>query len=139
MTELAALASDRGIKLSADIPESNGLAEADHMGIRRVLLNLLGNALKFTNTGGTISVTGSETNSLVIVSMKDTGIGISKEDQNRLFQKYYKGSRGRRYIDGTGLGLYLCKQIINNHQGDIFVDSVEGEGSTFTVKLPKGQ
>lgn len=112
----------------------------DKMAIYRVLMNLLGNAIKFTPDKGEIII--SATNGIeggkevVCLSVKDTGTGISAEEQKNLFQQYYQGDQGKKKSTGTGLGLYLCRKIIESHSGQISLTSTPGEGTTFSVSLP---
>jgi signal transduction histidine kinase len=105
--------------------------------IREVLQNLVDNAVKYTNEGNvTIALTGD--NSVVQVQIKDSGIGIAEEDIPHLFQKFYRVDNSMtRTIGGTGLGLFICKKIIELYNGRIWVDSHYGKGSTFFINLPR--
>jgi PAS domain S-box-containing protein len=134
--ELKALAEHRGIALSLELPESL-LFTGDRLALRRVVLNLLDNAFKFTTRGGSVKAHCSDSNESVVVKVSDTGIGIAPEDQPRLFQQYWQGESGKKYAPGTGLGLYLCKQIVSAHNGQISVVSKPGEGTTFSIVLPR--
>jgi signal transduction histidine kinase len=109
---------------------------ADEKAIRRMLQNLLDNALKFTPRGGAISLKLQNLDEKIVVEIGDTGPGISYEEQKLLFQRFSQGKSGRKYTPGTGLGLYLCKQIVDAHQGEIVCISVEGAGTTFRICLP---
>jgi signal transduction histidine kinase len=103
--------------------------------IHQVLTNLIGNALKFTPENGTINVHFYVDKNHLVTAITDTGPGISQPDQKRLFQKFSRvGHIGD--VPGTGLGLYLCKQIVDLSKGKIWVDSLEGQGSTFFFSLP---
>jgi signal transduction histidine kinase len=110
--------------------------KVDTKAIRRMLQNLLDNALKFTPRGGAISLKLQNLEEKIVVEIGDTGPGISTEEQKLLFQRFSQGKTGRKYTPGTGLGLYLCKQIVDAHQGEIICISVEGSGTTFRVCLP---
>ena len=104
-----------------------------------VLQNLLGNAIKFTPRGGSVTILVEESGNIVITKVSDTGYGISKEDMPRLFKKF--GRLGHSYKKvaesaGTGLGLFISKQIVEAHKGTISVDSEVSKGSTFTFTLP---
>lgn len=134
--EIEPIAEHRGISLMANLPPEikNVLADADS--IRRVVQNLLGNALKFTPDGGQIRLAIYATIKSVIVEIGDTGPGIPADEQVRLFQRFSQGRVGRKYTPGTGLGLYLCKQIVDAHHGEIVCESKEGVGTTFKVSLP---
>lgn len=106
--------------------------------INQAIYNLVDNAVKFTNDGGTIEVAASNTTGYGIFSIKNTGKGIPKKDIDKVFQRFYKVDQSRSTdVKSTGLGLYLIKTIVELHNGTITVDSVENEYTVFTVKLPK--
>jgi signal transduction histidine kinase len=90
-----------------------------------------------TQSGGNIKVWGEETPNQVTIHIKDTGIGIAEEDLQKVFERFWRSEKGKGQAVGTGLGLYLCQQIIDAHQGDINVSSIEGTGTTFSVVLPR--
>jgi PAS domain S-box-containing protein len=138
LAELSALASDRAIVLQDNLPAEPEMMYVEGTSLKRVFHNLVSNAIKFTNRGGTITLTSKKAARKLLVSVADTGIGIPVEDQPHLFERYFQGCRKRRGTDGTGLGLYLCKNIVERHGGNISVESKEGEGSTFTLELPTG-
>jgi len=101
---------------------------------------LLDNSLKFTPSGGTITVHLDRTDKLVRISVEDTGKGISEEDCPKLFQRFWQAaSSGGRYYASTGLGLYLCRKIVELHGGKISCESKLGKGSRFQFTLPVGQ
>jgi signal transduction histidine kinase len=137
MRELQALAEHRGIQLIEALPRTTGLISADRLAIRRVFLNLLDNALKFTARGGSIRISSDQDDESYTIHVRDTGIGISEGDLVGLFQRFWQGETGKRYAPGTGLGLYLCKQIVTAHNGLISVASQENQGTTFSVLLPQ--
>ena len=119
--------------MPADLP----LVEADRAKLRRVLVNLISNAIKFTGRGGEISVRAVREDGEVRVAVSDTGVGIAPEDVARLFDKYEQArSRATRGEKGTGLGLYITKQLVELHGGEIKVESELGKGSTFSFTLP---
>ncbi|MFN3550294.1 MAG: ATP-binding protein [Endomicrobiia bacterium] len=126
----------KNIKLILDIPQNNDvIIYADGKLLERVYINLIGNAIKFTPEGGEITVGVEENESLVRSYVKDTGEGIPKEYLDKIFEKFgqVKGkSRG-----GTGLGLTICKYIIEAHKGKIWVESELSKGSKFSFELPK--
>jgi len=134
--ELSAQASYREIILQDKLPAEPAMMYVERTSLKRVFHNLVSNALKFTNQEGVITLSSQQTENKLTISVSDTGIGIPPADQAHLFERYFQGRRGRRYSDGTGLGLYLCKNIIERHGGRISVNSTEGEGSTFTIELP---
>ncbi len=113
---------------------------ADSDSIKRVLTNLLDNAVKFTNLGGEIAVTVTTRQQEVFVSVRNTGCGIPKEQQQMIFERLYKVDKSRSINkEGTGIGLYLVKSIIRAHGKNIKVNSVEGEFAEFTFSLDKGK
>ncbi|SEM40736.1 Signal transduction histidine kinase [bacterium A37T11] len=110
----------------------------DAFRLKQVLINLLSNAIKYTDTGGVIvkaSLLLSQEHNLLSVSIEDTGIGLSPEQQTKLFTKYYQGKNATGK-PGTGLGLYICNQLIKLQKGSIRVQSEVGKGSTFTFEIP---
>jgi two-component system phosphate regulon sensor histidine kinase PhoR len=103
--------------------------------IRQVVINLVHNAIKFTPAGGFITITARAVHDGVVISVADTGIGMPAEDVQRIFERFYKADRARS-SGGTGLGLAIAKHTIQAHNGRIWVESVEGKGSTFSFTLP---
>jgi signal transduction histidine kinase len=131
------LAREKEIRLEEQLPQDLPLIKADRTKLRRILVNLLSNALKFTRKGGLVQVRAEQLDGHVRVSVRDTGVGIAPEDVARLFDKYEQArSRATRGEKGTGLGLYITKQLVELHGGDITVDSTPGQGSTFSFTLP---
>ena len=112
------------------------MARADRGKIKQVLLNLLTNAVKYNRDKGSIIVQARPTEQGIEVSVKDTGYGISKENQKYMFQKFYRVADTSGFSQGTGLGLVISKHIIEAHNGNIWLESVPGSGSTFYVTLP---
>lgn len=110
--------------------------EADYNRLTRALDNLISNAVKFSPDGGTITVrlTTDEATRCALISVSDEGIGIAREHLPYLFERFYRAHRGR--FDGSGLGLYNVQQIIQAHNGQVWVESEEGRGSTFIFSLP---
>ncbi|HEV7857608.1 MAG TPA: ATP-binding protein [Pyrinomonadaceae bacterium] len=132
------LAREKEITLEENLPTDLPLVEADRTKLRRILINLLSNALKFTRKGGRVQVRAEQMDGHVRVSVADTGVGIAPEDVARLFDKYEQArSRATRGEKGTGLGLYITKQLVELHGGKITVDSTPGYGSTFSFTLPR--
>jgi heavy metal sensor kinase len=129
------MAQDQGVKLSCDAPEPSFVAGTPKM-VQRMLANLLDNAIKYTPSGGKVSVALSENEKAVVASIHDTGIGIASEDLSRIFERFYRCDQSRSQ-PGIGLGLSLARAIARAHGGDITVSSTLGLGSTFTVILPK--
>jgi signal transduction histidine kinase len=111
---------------------------ADQALLDQVWVNLLHNAVKFTPAGGTIAVRLHREGANAIVSVTDSGIGISAEDRERVFERFFKADRARnREAGGSGLGLALVKKIVSLHGGSVTVASTPGQGTTFTVSLPE--
>ena len=127
-----------GLQLSVDLDASlPELIEIDGLRIKQVLLNLLSNAVKFTPTGGRVGVEAVRDGRCVAVTVWDTGIGIPKSKQARLFQPFEQvDSSLTREQSGTGLGLALSRRLVELHGGRIDLHSSPGEGSRFTVRLP---
>ena len=132
-TELEPLAISQGLELKSNFESGSFQVKGDRLELRRVLTNLIANAIKFTDRGK-VEITLSDCDSCVLIEVKDSGIGISPEDCKAIFQRYHQGNHRRA---GKGLGLYLCQQIINAHQGEITVRSQLNQGSTFAFSLPK--
>ncbi|WNS41381.1 HAMP domain-containing sensor histidine kinase [Paenibacillus sp. MMS20-IR301] len=110
---------------------------ADHDLLNQVWTNLLGNSIKFSADGGRISVSMKQELKQVAIRISDDGIGISPEDQKRIFERFFKADRSHnRKVGGSGMGLAIVKQIVLLHHGDVRVESEPGRGSTFTVTLP---
>ena len=134
------LAKEKGITLVESLPENLPPIEADRPKLRRVLVNLLSNALKFTPKGGRVEFRAERTSGQMKISIADTGVGIAPEDVERLFDKYEQTrSRATRGEKGTGLGLYITKQLVELHGGKIEVKSELGKGSIFSFTLPLAQ
>jgi signal transduction histidine kinase len=130
------LASEKRIGLRIDVAPELPQGRGDERRLTQVLLNLVGNAIKFTDAGE-VSITGSSTNGSFHVAVRDTGPGISTADQAKLFQEFQQGDNSiTRKKGGTGLGLAISKRIIELHGGRIWVESSPGQGSTFAFTLP---
>lgn len=112
--------------------------EGDQPRLQQVFVNLISNALAYTPPKGRVDVYIKDLQDEVEISVKDTGIGINKEEIPRIFERFYRVDKARsRYSGGTGLGLAIVKHLIEAHHGEIYVSSKQGKGSTFTVKLLK--
>jgi len=129
-------AGRRSIALHTNIDSRVGQIQADERKVRQVVLNLLSNAIKFTPEGGRIEVEAMPKDGLVEVSVTDTGIGIAPEDQEKVFEEFRQVGTAAKKIEGTGLGLTLCRKFVELHGGRIWVKSREGAGSTFTFTIP---
>jgi signal transduction histidine kinase/putative methionine-R-sulfoxide reductase with GAF domain len=129
-------ATRRGITLARTIDERLGSIAADERKVKQVLLNLLSNALKFTPEGGRIDVGATVNGELVEVTVADTGVGIAPADQEAVFEEFRQVGAAHKKVEGTGLGLALCRKFVELHGGRIWVESEPGRGSTFTFTLP---
>jgi signal transduction histidine kinase len=137
--EFANKAKEKHLSLEY-IDHQSHFVRADESKIRRVLVNLIGNAIKFTPEKGRIHIYVQEDGQMVVVSVKDTGIGISENNIPKMFKKFGQIDRTLSTSNqepGTGLGLYICKNIIELSQGKIWVNSELNKGSTFSFTLPK--
>lgn len=117
--------------------QTDCVAYADQVMIQSVLRNLINNAVKFTPVGGTITLRSKCEDEKVIVSVSDTGVGISPENRNSIFTLESLTTPGTRQEAGTGLGLVLCKEFTEKNNGDIWFDSEVGKGTTFSIALPE--
>lgn len=122
--------------LSVNIPTDLPTIAADKTSIGEVFGNLIDNAIKYSNEGGSINITALAQGDFVEVAVQDFGIGMPGNVISNLFQKFYRSHRSRETVAGTGIGLYISKAIVESHGGNIRVTSEEGRGSTFTVALP---
>jgi two-component system phosphate regulon sensor histidine kinase PhoR len=105
-----------------------------------MIINLVDNGIKYTPEGGYVKVTTIDRKDNVLIEVKDSGIGISKENIPRLFERFYRVDKGRsRKLGGTGLGLAIVKHIVESMKGSISVESEVGKGTKFTIVLPKDQ
>jgi two-component system, NtrC family, sensor kinase len=129
-------AGRRGIALAHTMDERLGEIRGDERKVKQVLLNLLSNAIKFTPEGGRIEVEATSRDGFVEVSVRDTGMGIAPEDQERVFEEFRQVGTADKKAEGTGLGLTLCRKFIELHGGRIWVKSQVGMGSTFTFTIP---
>ena len=136
VTDVRITAARRGIHVQVRTPEEVVPVLADRAMLHRAFLNVLTNAVKFSHPGGSIEVTLTRTGSLVEVSIADHGIGIPAGEIDRLGTRFFRASNAvHNEIAGTGLGLRIMQTIIDKHDGDVLIDSVEGEGTTVTLRL----
>jgi signal transduction histidine kinase len=131
-------ATRQGIGLTVATDGSVGVMEGDERKVKQILFNLLSNAVKFTPSGGTVTLATRADDERVVISVRDTGVGISAEDQEKIFEEFYQVGASRTQ-EGTGLGLALTRRLVELHHGRLAVESEPGAGSTFTVALPLQQ
>ncbi|NLW22748.1 MAG: cell wall metabolism sensor histidine kinase WalK [Tissierellia bacterium] len=128
---------EKNQELSLEIDENIPNIVIDKDGIEQVILNIMSNAIKYTPNDGKISVTAKESDSNIIITVKDNGIGIPDEDKDRIFERFYRVDKGRsRELGGTGLGLSIAKQIVEAHGGDITLKSEYNKGTEVSIILP---
>ena len=131
-------AKDKSIKIENKIPDNISNVSADEALISQVLLNLMDNAIKYNNEGGNISITAHDKGKFAQIDINDTGTGIPEKDLSRIFERFYRVDKARsREMGGTGLGLSIVKHIIQSHGGEVSVESILGQGSTFSFTIPK--
>jgi signal transduction histidine kinase len=132
-------ATKNGVGLSLDLAPNVDIVEGDERRLRQVVFNLLSNAVKFTPPGGRIVIESARMNGEVLVSVTDTGPGIAKEDQERIFEEFQQTDVGVQQREGTGLGLALSRRLVELHGGRIWVESEPGHGSRFIFTLPAAE
>ena len=121
-----------------DFPDDMPAVQGDEERLRQVLSNLISNAIKYSPAGGQITVSGRVDGERVYVAVTDQGIGIPASERDRIFDRFYRvESALSRRTQGAGLGLYLVKSVIEAHGGYIWVESNQGQGSTFVFALPR--
>lgn len=138
VAQLRESAKAKNISFAWDMPQTFSLVELDEGKMHQVVMNFIDNAIYYTPEGGSISVGLTETDSSVEFRVKDSGIGIPRDVQHKLFGKFYRADNARRMRpDGTGLGLYMAKKVVIAQGGSIIFESVEGKGSTFGFRFAK--
>jgi PAS domain S-box-containing protein len=138
--EMRSVFADRGdISIELSVPDSLTPASGDADKLRQVLINLVDNAVKYSPDGGRVEVLVEGRESGVRLVVRDQGLGIPHGEQQRIFGKFYRvDPQQSRGVGGTGLGLYICRELVRRMDGRVSVTSTEGKGSTFTVELPLG-
>jgi len=132
-------AGRHGLSLHLVVDPGLGELVADERKVKQILLNLLSNAVKFTPEGGRVGLTATAAEELITIAVSDTGIGITPEDQEAIFEEFRQVGSGSQKQEGTGLGLTLTKKFVELHGGRIWVSSEVGTGSTFSFTLPRAQ
>ncbi len=135
VAQLNPLAQRQQVTIATDLATNLPLVRADKDRIRQTIINLVHNAIKFNHPGGRVAVSARADDESVTVSVSDTGIGISREDLPHVFERFYKADKARSR-GGSGLGLAIAKHTIQAHGGNIWAQSEEGKGSTFSFSLP---
>ena len=135
---LSEVAIERGIELDSEAPGHPVELCFDRERIVQLLTNLIGNALKFTPRGGSVSVRLTETDSAAEIEVRDSGAGIPADELPRIFERFYRGTNtGDARASGSGLGLAIVRSIVEMHGGEIDVASVVGDGTVFRIRLPR--
>lgn len=131
-------AADRGLEMKLEVPNQLSAVHVDKRLLRIAINNLLTNAIKYNRPGGAVVLSASETEDHIVISIRDTGIGITAEEQSQIFDKFFRSEREDvRERTGHGLGLALVKEIVDLHQGELKVESAPGEGTEFSIVLKK--
>lgn len=131
-------AKDKSITIKLDIPNNIPKLLADESRLAQVLLNLVDNAIKYTESKGMLTISAREQDKFVRIDVSDTGVGIPEKDLPRIFERFYRVDKARsRELGGTGLGLSIVKHIVQAHRGEVSVRSALGQGSTFSFIIPK--
>jgi len=129
----------KGHRVVIDLPADLPPAPADAVRVERILHNLLDNAVKYSPRGGDIRVFARRDREQIVVGVSDQGIGISTDDQKRIFANFERVESLASGIKGTGLGLAVCRFLVEAHQGKLWVESQPGQGATFCFTLPLGE
>jgi signal transduction histidine kinase len=139
ISDLEGATEAKSISVTLDVPEGM-MVQGDHLSLGQIFNNLIGNAVKYTPPEGKVSIHAERRGDAVVITVADTGLGISPEDQAKIFNRFYRVRRPEtEMIDGTGLGLAIVKRLVELHRGHIGVDSRLGEGSRFIVTLAAGK
>jgi PAS domain S-box-containing protein len=134
--EMRPMLDGNGQTLTVSVPEPLPPVQADEERLRQIVLNLMINASKFTPEGGSITLRAMVQTDNLVIEIEDTGTGISPEEQRFLFRPYHSRPADRENLSGLGLGLALCKYLVELHGGSIWVRSTPGKGSTFSFSVP---
>lgn len=135
LAEISPLIEEKALHLNAQLNDST-VVQVDQLSIRRVVQNLVDNAVKFSPEGGSITVKVWPDDERINLQVTDSGPGVPQAERGHLFQRFWQGGAGKAYTPGTGLGLYLCRQIVEAHAGEICYNDQESAGASFLVRLP---
>jgi len=135
--ELGQLAQDHDVRVVTDVQNALPPFMGDYAQFQRALINLVENAIKFTPSGGVVTVRAYRDESTLIFSVQDTGVGIAPELRERIFDRFFRGKqKGVEHVSGSGLGLSLVKAVVENHAGEVWLESGVGMGTTFYIRIP---
>jgi two-component system sensor histidine kinase BaeS len=129
-------AKDKHLTWQTDIPLDLPEISADPVRLASVVENLVSNAIKYTHSGGMISIGARVEGEEILIQVKDNGSGIAPEEQQKIFEPFYRGNQGRRFKQGMGLGLSIARDLVEAHGGRITLESTSAQGSQFTIHLP---
>ncbi len=129
-------AADKHLRWQTDIPADLPSIAADPNRLASAVENLVSNAIKYTHSGGAVTVSASQNGSEVLIQVRDTGFGVAVGEQSKIFEPFYRGDQGRRFKQGMGLGLSIASDLVKAHGGQISLESTPGKGSCFTIHLP---
>jgi signal transduction histidine kinase len=136
LESLSSLAARKNIEIVNEVGENLHLISGDSLSLSEVFVNIIGNSIKYSPDGTKVVVKAEEQTNNLTISIKDSGIGISREDLPHIFDGFYRGKSGQETATGHGIGLAVARQIIEAHNGSISVESELGKGTTFLVSLP---
>ncbi|MFN8448341.1 MAG: GAF domain-containing sensor histidine kinase [Anaerolineae bacterium] len=137
MYEMRERAVDGHITLMTEVDEALPEFACDVEQFERAIINLVENAIKFTASGGNVTVRARQNNEALMFEVQDTGVGIEKDLQSRVFDRFYRANqKGTEHVSGSGLGLSLVKAVVENHRGKVWLESEPGVGTTFFVSIP---
>jgi PAS domain S-box-containing protein len=134
--EAARMHAPDGVSIELIAPPALAPVSTDRDRLRQVLANLVGNAVKYSQGTGSVEVRLEPSRDHVRIAVRDEGVGIPDAEQERVFEKFYRLAGTTRAVSGTGLGLYICRELVRRMDGRIWIESSEGIGSTFFVELP---
>jgi two-component system phosphate regulon sensor histidine kinase PhoR len=131
------MAREKQISIEINFPEDMLYVYGDRDKFKQMMINLMDNGIKYTNSGGNLWVSAIKDDKNIIIAVEDNGIGVPEDDIPRLFERFYRVDKGRsRKMGGTGLGLAIVKHVVMIFNGDISVSSAFGKGTRFTINLP---
>jgi two-component system phosphate regulon sensor histidine kinase PhoR len=137
ITHVDLIVQDKGGFINLDFNATSNEVMANKFHLTSIIVNMLDNAVKYTNEAPKIDISTNNAGRNIIIKIKDQGIGMSKNVQKNIFDKFYREQKGNIHdVKGHGLGLSYVKKIVEHHHGSVYVESEKGKGSTFTVKLP---
>ena len=137
VNKLELLFKEKNQQVICNIEEGMETIIVDKDGIEQVILNIISNAIKYTEINGKIEIQAYQQGEKLVIKVEDSGIGIPEEDQNRIFERFYRVEKGRsRELGGTGLGLAIAKEIVEAHEGNITLKSTAGKGTIVELLLP---